>query len=175
MSPETRNQAIERILEAQALNARQRRSLLNDTPEPDSVLELLARAFALVDTRPADAKTHIRAAFRLAREALTHGDAEHPELHAAVALVDQPEAEQWSKRKVVEHTKDHLEDLVNGVQGKRRDEAREAVLAVIAAAGPELTGSHERPDLKNIGHQLGKAKRGVLWDLVREHQAQVTA
>lgn len=165
-----REGAVEAIMNCTALNARQRRALLNDTPDADSVLELLALAYATVDKRPAQAKSLIRAAYRLARSAVNDGDAEHAELRVAVEHVEQPAVEEWSKRKVVQRTRPHLEVLVNPILTGQHDEARAAVLAIIAAAGPGMTGSHERPDMRNIGYQLSKALRTKLWDLVAEHQ-----
>ena len=167
MSPETRSQAIARLMNVQAANAAQRHALANTTPEPDSVRELGILAYAaLRDRRIAEAETLILRLLRRNEEALGHGDAEIPELHEATALVEQPEA--WSKRKVVEKTTRPLEDLIHP---RKHDEARETVLNVIAAAGVELTGSLEHPDLRNLGKQLGKAKYGRLLVLVAEYEA----
>ena len=168
MSPETRNQAIERLMNVQAANAAQRHALANTTPEPDSVRELGILAYAALRSRRiAEAETLILRLLRRNEEALGHGDAETPELHEATALVEQPE--QWSKRKIVENTTGPLDELVNPIL--KHDEARETVLNVIAAAGVELTGSLEHPDLWNLGKQLGKAKYGRLLVLVAEYEA----
>ena len=170
MTDETRSQALARIMNVQAANAAQRHVLTNDTPEPDSVSELLARAFALVDKRPAEAKTLIRTAFRLTQEALSHGDAEIPELHEAAGIVEKPEAGEWSQRKVVDRARPHLERLAQGVKGRKRDEARTAIFDVIRDAPPRMVGSYERPNA-TISNQLQPTKTTLLWNLVAEYEA----
>lgn len=165
MTDETRSQAIDRLMNVMAANHAQRHVLANDTPEPDSVRELGILAYAaLRGRRIAQAETLILRLLRCNEEALGHGDAEIPELHEATALVEKGD---WSKRKVVEKTAGPLDDLVDP---RKRAAAREAVLAVIAAAGVEVTGSIERPDLRNLGKQLGKVKYGRLLTLVDEYQ-----
>lgn len=173
MTPAARNRVLEHVLEAQSLNAHQRRVLFNRSEATDSALEHLIEALRLATNEVQ--RAHIRQAVADIIAALQANDAERDEQREIAGHVETPAAEEWSKRKVVEQTRDHLAVLINPILASKHAAARAAVLAVIAAAGPEMTGSHECPDLRNVGKQLGVSKRTTLWDLVREHQAAATS
>lgn len=111
----------------------------------------------------------VAAAKRLIREFNAANDLAGECARAIAGAADQALAgPEWSQRRVIRSTRDHLAVLLNpSVIGVQREQSLAAVRYVIEHAPSGMVGSHEDP-VRELEHQLGGRKTKMFWDLVAE-------
>lgn len=157
MTPQAKAQIEEHLLDAIAANHEQSRLLHNPTPEVDSALEHLARAYRLSS---GDCRAHVGDAIRLVVEAWNlNDDRENPSQRAVMPLLSD---RSWGVKSAANALRPVLADLSNRlISGARRAAVEQQLVDLldVIPLGLLMVGDDVRPAL---AHELRVAKSTTL-------------